>query len=81
MDVLKLNYKPFSTSFLALASVVDGLALGAVCGFNDKSLIDGKLSRAVSLSDIFGRFAYSIYTLEFFSSIYVSPKFKISERQ
>lgn len=44
---------PFSTSFFGLPSVpLAGLALGVVCGFNDKSLIDGKLSRAASLSDI-----------------------------
>lgn len=44
---------PFSTSFFGLPSVpLAGLALGVVCGFSDKSLIDGKLSRVASLSDI-----------------------------
>lgn len=45
-----LGYEPFSTSFLGLASA--GFVAGVVGGFSDKSLIDGKLSRVVSLSDI-----------------------------
>lgn len=44
--------------FVGLLSVLAGLALGVVCGFNDKSLIDGKLSRAASLSDMLTIFVF-----------------------
>lgn len=52
----KINHKfkcdrssaPFST--LAFPSADAVLVLGVDCGFNDKSLIDGKLSRPVSVS-------------------------------
>lgn len=67
--------KPFSTSFLGFPSAVAVFVLGVDGGFNDKSLIDGKLSRFASLSDIVGAASICLsQRIQFRCVVYVNQR-------
>lgn len=72
------EYQPFSTSFFGLAASVPAglLAVGVLGGFNDKSLIDGKLSRTVSLSDIFTLY-YFLFLVAVFGPLLLKLQFNV----